>query len=133
MILINVSKMNSIVPIEFLQPLLIFLVLVTLVIFIFIFLKKPINEQIRRYKLLNKLPGPKRYPILGNLFEISTNDGKQIYKKHFLPKNIASLVTIFNKQRKWSREYSPVYAIMAYPYCLVNFTQPEDIEVSKLL
>lgn len=64
-------------PIEFLQPLLIFLVLILLVkLGTFLFLKGTIFEEIRKFQLVNKLPGPKRYPVLGNIFEAFADDGK---------------------------------------------------------
>lgn len=40
------------------------------------------------------------------------------------------IVTIFEKQRKWAKKYSPLYVILAFPYCFVNCTRPEEVEVS---
>ncbi|CAG4966692.1 unnamed protein product [Colias eurytheme] len=65
-----------------------------------------------RGRLLAKLPGPTRWPIVGNGFEFA------------LP-----LDELFTYSRKLYYIYGPVIGFSAFDLCFVNIYNPEDIEI----
>ncbi|XP_069671902.1 cytochrome P450 4C1 [Periplaneta americana] len=78
----------------------------------FAFLLRQGAKRVRFAQMVNKLPGPPAYPILGNALEM------------IVPRN--RLFQVFDRRTKL---YGPIFRVWLGPVAQVSLTRPEHVEV----
>ncbi|PSN53387.1 Cytochrome P450 4C1 [Blattella germanica] len=81
----------------------------------FLFLFRQGLKRARFVYLVNKLPGPPAYPIIGNVLEV------------LVPRN--KLFEVFDRRAK---DYGPLFRIWAGPVAQICLTRPEHVEVMRM-
>ncbi|KAL2723975.1 cytochrome P450 4C1-like [Vespula squamosa] len=85
---------------------------VLLVLILLLFVLHCFIRYGRMGRILNRIPGPKAHPIIGNIYHF------QVDNEHLL-------------QKLWesNEEFYPIYTIWTFFFCLVTLLHPLDIEV----
>lgn len=91
-------------------------------------------KRSRFLHLMNKLPGPKRYPVVGNFPDLICEDGIEnniVLVFSWITRMILILEVFFKRVREWGTLYGPVYNISCCYFPTVNITDAEEFEVSS--